>query len=165
LEGDDIIIYTTEYKFCKLISFLKKHTYSQYEVLMDITAIDYQEFLSMGRFCLVYNLLSLRFNHRIRLKIQIPNNYSMISSTVFLYNSSNWLEREVWDLFGIFFSDHPDLRRILTDYGFQGFPLRKDFPLSGYSELRYDDELKSIIYEPVQLSQEFRFFDFSTSWK
>jgi NADH-quinone oxidoreductase subunit C len=88
----------------------------------------------------------------------------MVSSANFLYKSSGWLEREVWDLFGIFFVEHPDLRRILTDYGFQGFPLRKDFPLSGYTELRYDDESKSIVYEPIELAQEFRFFQFESPW-
>jgi NADH:ubiquinone oxidoreductase subunit C len=95
----------------------------------------------------------------------LTNGISPLVSLSSLYNSSNWLEREVWDLFGIFFSDHPDLRRILTDYGFQGFPMRKDFPLSGFVEIAYSDEFKKVIYLPLELTQEYRFFDFSTSWQ
>ncbi len=162
IHNDQIVIYTSEKKFLKFIKFLKKHTNTQYEILIDLTAVDYLE--SSLRFHLVYHFLSLRFNHRICLKFMVKS-LSMIPSSTFIYNSVNWLEREVWDLFGIFFLEHPDLRRILTDYGFQGFPLRKDFPLSGYSELRYDEELKSIVYEPIELAQEFRFFDFQTPWK
>ena len=142
--------------------FLKDHTNTQYKMLLDVTAVDYPS--REKRFEVVYNLLSLQYNSRIRIKTVIDE-MTPINSIVSVYSSANWWEREVWDMFGIFFAEHPDLRRILTDYGFQGHPLRKDFPLSGFVEVRYDDSEKRVITEPVELAQEFRFFDFSSPWE
>ena len=142
--------------------FLKNHTNTQYKMLLDITAVDYPS--REKRFEVVYNLLSLQYNSRIRIKTSIDE-ITPIDSIVSVYNSANWWERETWDMFGIFFVEHPDLRRILTDYGFQGHPLRKDFPLSGFVEVRYDDSEKRVITEPIELAQDFRFFDFSSPWE
>jgi NADH/F420H2 dehydrogenase subunit C len=145
----------------KVIIFFKKHTQNQYLILSDIFAIDLLN--ETFRFQLVYCLLSIRYSSRIRLNI-FANENDHINSLSLIYTSSGWVEREIWDLFGIFFMNHPDLRRILTDYGFEGFPLRKDFPLSGFTEIRYDDSLKRIVYEPLETTQEFRFFDFKSPW-
>lgn len=142
--------------------FLKNHSNLQFKQLMDLTAIDYPN--KLNRFELMYNFLSITKNNRLILKSFVKSNRS-VSSLSSLYNSSIWLEREVWDLFGIFFNHHPDLRRILTDYGFDGFPLRKDFPLTGYVEVRYDDEKKRVLQEPLEVSQEFRVFDFLSPWE
>lgn len=135
---------------------------TQYKVLMDVTAVDYPS--RPLRFEVVYNLLSVQYNARIRIKTSI-NEVNPLGSSTQVYSSAGWWEREVWDMFGIFFSNHPDLRRILTDYGFQGHPLRKDFPLTGYVEVRYDDSEKRVITESLELTQEFRFFDFSSPWE
>jgi NADH/F420H2 dehydrogenase subunit C len=162
INNNNITFYTTKDHLPTTLQFFKKHVNTQYEMLIDITAIDYVEPLNM-RFEIVYQLLSLRFNHRITLKF-FAKALSMIPSATFLYKSAGWLEREVWDLFGIFFLEHPDLRRILTDYGFQGFPLRKDYPLSGFTEIRYDEESKSIIYDTLELAQEFRRFEIENPW-
>jgi len=142
--------------------FLKNHSNLQFKQLMDLTAIDYPN--KLNRFELMYNFLSITKNNRLILKSFVKSNRS-VSSLSSLYNSSIWLEREIWDLFGIFFNHHPDLRRILTDYGFDGFPLRKDFPLTGYVEVRYDDEKKRVLQEPLEVSQEFRVFDFLSPWE
>jgi NADH-quinone oxidoreductase subunit C len=112
----------------------------------------------------VYNLLSIRQNTRVRLKVATDENTPVPSATG-LFSSAGWMEREAWDLFGIYFSEHPDLRRLLTDYGFEGHPLRKDFPLTGYVEVRYDDAQKRVVYEPVKLTQDFRNFDFLSPWE
>ena len=130
--------------------------------LMDICGADYPE--RPERFDVVYHLLSLRHNARVRVKIQ-TDEHSPVPTSVGVYSAAGWFEREVWDLFGIAFSGHPDLRRILTDYGFEGHPLRKDFPLTGYVEVRYDDEQKRVVYEPVKLPQDFRSFDFLSPWE
>jgi NADH/F420H2 dehydrogenase subunit C len=130
--------------------------------LIDITAVDYPS--KNPRFAVFYQFISIQYNQRFMVKV-LTDGVTPLISLSSLYNSSNWLEREVWDLFGIFFSEHPDLRRILTDYGFQGFPMRKDFPLSGFVEIAYSDEMKKVIYLPLELTQEYRFFDFSTSWQ
>ncbi len=129
---------------------------------MDVTAVDYPS--QDLRFQVVYNLLSIQYNSRVRVKTRI-NEILPVSSATGIYSSAGWWEREVWDMFGIFFSNHPDLRRILSDYGFQGHPLRKDFPLSGYVEVRYDDSEKRVITEPVEIDQEFRYFDFGSPWE
>jgi NADH-quinone oxidoreductase subunit C len=131
-------------------------------MLMELCGVDYPE--REDRFDIVYCLLSLTLNQRVKVKIQ-TNTSSAVPSVANVYSAANWWEREAWDLFGIYFSDHPDLRRILSDYGFEGHPLRKDFPLTGYVELRYDDEQKRVVYEPVKLSQEFRNFDFLSPWE
>jgi NADH:ubiquinone oxidoreductase subunit C len=129
---------------------------------MDLTCIDFPN--KSKRFVLVYNLMSYRFNTRLIIQTQLSELES-IPSIVAIHPCSNWLEREVWDMFGVFFSNHPDLRRILTDYGFEGFPLRKDFPLMGFVEVRYDDQKKTIVYEPVELSQQYRTFTFNNPWE
>jgi NADH-quinone oxidoreductase subunit C len=134
----------------------------QFEVLIDICGVDWPA--RQERFDVVYHLLSPRLNQRIRLKLT-TDEQTPVPSTVGVFPASNWFEREAYDMYGILFSGHPDLRRILTDYGFQGYPLRKDFPLTGYVEVRYDDEQKRVVYEPVELAQEFRSFDFESPWE
>ena len=134
----------------------------RFEVLIDICGVDWPG--RENRFDVVYHLLSPRLNQRIRLKIE-ANESDPIESAVGVFPAANWFEREAYDMYGILFSGHPDLRRILTDYGFQGHPLRKDFPLSGHVEVRYDDETKRVVYEPVRLTQEFRNFDFESPWE
>jgi NADH-quinone oxidoreductase subunit C len=133
-----------------------------FEVLIDICGVDYPE--RKQRFEVVYHLLSPRLNQRIRLKVSTDEK-TPVPSAIGLFPAANWFEREAYDLFGILFTDHPDLRRILTDYGFRGHPLRKDFPMSGYVEVRYDDEQKKVIYEPIKLPQDFRSFDFLSPWE
>jgi NADH/F420H2 dehydrogenase subunit C len=156
-----IELITKKEDFLTLIYFLQKHNANKYQVLVDIIAIDSS--LTKNRFKLVYHFLSIKHNERLNVSFFCENLDSVFSLSK-LYNSANWLEREVWDLFGIYFYNHPDLRRILTDYGFQGFPLRKDFPLTGFCELRYDDEIKSVFYDSLELTQEFRLFDFRSAW-
>jgi len=135
---------------------LYPHTNSLFHIVPDITAIDYPE--HSRRFEVIYNLLSISYNARIRVKV-LASELTPITTLTSIYKGSGWMERETWDMFGIYFYDHPDLRRILTDYGFDGFPLLKDFPLSGYMEVRYDDEQKRVVNEPLEISQEFRNFD------
>jgi NADH dehydrogenase (ubiquinone) Fe-S protein 3 len=142
--------------------FLRDHTQTQFKLLMDITAVDYPS--RVKRFEIVYNLLSIQHNARIRIKTSVDE-ITPVDSLVEIYNSANWWERETWDMFGVFFANHPDLRRILTDYGFEGHPLRKDFPLSGFVEVRYDDSEKRVITESIEMTQEFRYFDFSSPWE
>ncbi len=132
------------------------------ECLIDICGVDYPE--RAERFEVVYHLLSLRRNLRLRLKVTTDED-TPVPSVIEVFPAANWFEREAYDMYGILFSGHPDLRRLLTDYGFQGYPLRKDFPLTGYQEVRYDDELKRVVYEPVKLTQEFRQFDFESPWE
>jgi NADH dehydrogenase (ubiquinone) Fe-S protein 3 len=143
-------------------TFIKMHTNTQFKMLIDITAVDYPS--RPKRFEIVYNLLSLQYNARIRIKTEV-NEITPIHSLTPLYNAANWFERETWDMFGICFLHHPDLRRILTDYGFEGHPLRKDFPLTGFIEFRYDDSKKRVISEPLEMTQEFRYFDFASPWE
>uniref|UniRef100_G1PV31 NADH dehydrogenase [ubiquinone] iron-sulfur protein 3, mitochondrial n=2 Tax=Myotis lucifugus TaxID=59463 RepID=G1PV31_MYOLU len=145
-----------------VLTFLRDHTNAQFKSLADLTAVDIPT--RQNRFEIVYNLLSLRFNSRIRVKTY-TDELTPIESSVSVHKAANWYEREIWDMFGVFFANHPDLRRILTDYGFEGHPFRKDFPLSGYVELRYDDEVKRVVAEPVELAQEFRKFDLNSPWE
>jgi NADH-quinone oxidoreductase subunit C len=133
-----------------------------FKILVDICGVDWPQ--RAKRFDVVYHLLSLTKNARIRVKAQVGEGES-ISSINAVYPAAGWFEREAFDMYGVPFTDHPDMRRILTDYGFSGYPLRKDFPLTGYVELRYDDELKRVVYQPVQLVQEFRDFDFMSPWE
>jgi len=130
--------------------------------LVDLCGVDYPE--REERFEVVYNLLSIHHNHRVRVKVSASEE-TPVPSVVRLFSTANWFEREAWDMYGILFADHPDLRRILTDYGFEGHPQRKDFPLSGYKEIRYDATEKRVVYEPVRLTQEFRVFDFESPWE
>jgi len=140
---------------------LKSHINYQYKLLSCISGVD---FLGCKyRFGVVYEILSLTNNHRLRIKVFV-NEITPVDSTINIYINSNWWEREVWDMYGIYFNNHPDLRRILTDYGFEGYPLRKDFPLSGYIELKYDQTKKRIALEPLELSQEFRNFTYEMPW-
>ena len=134
----------------------------QFECLIDICGVDYPE--RAERFEVVYHLLSLRKNQRLRVKLATDED-TPVPSVIEVFPAANWFEREAFDMYGILFSNHPDLRRLLTDYGFQGYPLRKDFPLTGFQEVRYDDELKRVVYEPVKLTQEFRQFDFESPWE
>nr|YP_010032390.1 Nad9 [Schizocladia ischiensis]QOW07604.1 Nad9 [Schizocladia ischiensis] len=146
----------------QVLVFLRDHTQCQYKVLSAISGVDYPE--RENRFEVSYELLSVSLNTRLRLKTYV-NEVTALDSAVEVYSNANWWEREVWDLFGVFFRGHPDLRRILTDYGFVGHPLRKDFPLSGYVELRYDENQKRVVCESLEFSQEFRAFQFHTPWK
>lgn len=145
-----------------LLYYLKNHTNARFRILVDICGVDYPS--RKQRFEVVYNLLSVQFNLRIRVVTNVDDRCAPLDSVVGIFPSANWWEREVWDMFGVYFSNHPDLRRILTDYGFEGHPLRKDFPLSGYIEVRYDDSEKRVISEPIELAQEFRYFDFPSPW-
>lgn len=154
-----LILETKTLLFSLLV--LKNHLNFNYKLLSCLSAADLlkQKF----RFVLSYELLSLVFNSRLRVKI-FTDEFMSIESSVKVYVNANWWEREVWDLFGIYFNNHPDLRRILTDYGFEGYPLRKDFPLMGFRELRYDNNKKIIVSEPIHFSQEYRFFNYETPW-
>ncbi|CAL7947548.1 unnamed protein product [Xylocopa violacea] len=144
------------------LTFLRSHYSTQYNSLSDITAVDVPS--RAYRFEIVYNLLSLPFNSRIRVKTY-TDELTPVQSAEEVYDAANWYEREIWDMFGIVFLGHSDLRRILTDYGFEGHPLRKDFPLSGFVEVRYDDELQRVVCEPLELTQEFRKFELSAPWE
>ena len=146
----------------EVLRFLRDDQKCRFNVLCDICGVDYPD--RPQRFEVVYNLLSMSLNQRIRVTLETDEGQPVPSATG-LYSCAGWWEREAWDLFGIFFTDHPDLRRILTDYGFEGHPMRKDFPLTGYVEVRYDDEQKRVVYEPVRLNQEFRNFDFLSPWE
>ena len=145
-----------------LVAFLKTDASCRFSTLVDITAVDWPA--RPARFDLVYHFLSMYRNHRIRLKVAVREE-DMVPSIVEPFPAANWFEREVFDMFGILFSAHPDLRRILTDYGFRGYPLRKDFPTTGYVEVRYDEAQKRVVYEPVKLVQEYRQFDFLSPWE
>ncbi len=146
----------------KVLTFLRDDAHCQFQQLMFIAGADYPE--REQRFEVIYHLLSLRHNQRIRVRVEVSEE-KLVPSVTGVFSSANWFEREVWDMYGVAFTDHPDLRRLLTDYGFEGHPLCKDFPLTGYMEVRYDEERKRVIYEPVKLAQEFRTFDFLSPWE
>jgi NADH-quinone oxidoreductase subunit C len=146
----------------EVLTFLKKDARCQFVSFIDICGADYPS--REKRFDVVYHLLSPRQNLRIRVKVQADED-TQVPSAFRVFPGADWFEREAYDLYGILFSDHPDLRRLLTDYGFEGHPLRKDFPLTGFVEVRYDDEAKRVVYEPVELKQEFRNFDFMSPWE
>jgi len=145
-----------------LLTFLRDDSQCRFETLVDICGADYPT--DPQRFEVVYHLLSMRLNQRIRVKVR-TDEMAPVPSANAVFPAANWNEREAFDMYGIFFSGHPDLRRILTDYGFQGYPLRKDFPLTGHVEVRYDDTQKRVVYEPVKLIQEYRNFDFLSPWE
>lgn len=145
-----------------VLKFLRDDSKCLFEQLIDVTAVDYPQ--RAWRFDVVYHLLSMSRNHRIRVKLAADEE-TLVPSVVNVFDTANWFEREVFDMYGVRFSGHPDLRRILTDYGFEGHPLRKDFPLTGHVEVRYDDDRKKVVYEPVSLVQEFRDFDFESPWE
>ena len=146
----------------EVLLFLKNNSHTKFRQLVDITAVDYPE--QTERFKMVYLLISHEFNNRIILSYYINEN-EIVPSITQVFPSANWMEREVFDMYGIKFKDHPDLRRILTDYNFEGFPLRKDFPLTGHSEVRYSEDEKKVIYEPVKLEQNYRNFDYESPWE
>lgn len=162
LEKDELVLRTTREAVLKVLQFLRDDPECQYRMLVDLCGSDYPD--RPERFEVVYNMLSLSQNRRIRVKVTATERTTVPSATS-LFSSANWFEREVWDMYGVYFADHPDLRRILTDYGFDGHPQRKDFPLTGYVELRYDEERKRVVYEPVKLTQDFRKFDFLSPWE
>ena len=145
-----------------VLKFLRDEPMCEFAQLMDVCGADYPD--RTWRFEVVYHLLSMTQNQRIRVKLAASDDM-LVPSVVDLYDTANWFEREAFDMYGILFSGHPDLRRLLTDYGFEGYPLRKDFPLSGHVEVRYDDDAKKVVYEPVSLIQEFRDFDFESPWE
>jgi NADH-quinone oxidoreductase subunit C len=158
----ELILWVKRPAIVRVLTFLRDDPRMLFKQLVDLCGVDYPE--RAERFEVVYNLLSLRHNRRIRVKLATDEN-EPVPSVTRVFSSANWYERETWDLFGVYFSDHPDLRRLLTDYGFEGHPLRKDFPLTGYVELRYDEDQKRVVYEPVKLKQEFRSFDFLSPWE
>ena len=149
-------------KIVRVMTYLRDDPACEFKILVDLCGVDWPQ--RTKRFDVVYHLLSLTKNMRVRVKVEV-NEEDPVPSVVAVYPAANWFEREAFDMFGITFADHPDLRRILTDYGFSGHPLRKDFPLTGFVEVRYDDELKRVVYQPVQLVQEFRDFDFMSPWE
>lgn len=159
---DELIVVVQRNALVKVMTFLRDDANCLFKQCMDVTATDYPE--REERFEVVYNLLSLSHNMRVRVKV-MTDEETPVPSIVGVYNSANWFEREVWDMFGVYFADHPDLRRMLSDYGFEGHPLRKEFPLTGYVELRYDEDQKRVVYEPVKLPQDFRNFDFMSPWE
>jgi NADH-quinone oxidoreductase subunit C len=159
---DELSLAVDREQISRVLRLLRDDGRCRFEVLIDICGVDYPE--RAERFDVVYHLLSPRLNQRIRVKLS-TDEMTPVASSVEIFAAANWFEREAYDMYGILFSGHPDLRRLLTDYGFQGFPLRKDFPLTGYVEVRYDDEKKRVVYEPVKLTQEFRTFDFESPWE
>jgi len=162
IKPDYIYIYLNKVNLLNLVCFLKLSSLFKFSTLTDIWASDFPH--RKKRFFITYVFLSQEYSFRLFLRICVGA-FESVPSLSFLYKSAAWLEREVWDMFGVFFTNNLDLRRILTDYGFVGHPLRKDFPLTGYLELRYEDSLKRIVYEPVEVSQEFRFFYFNSPWE
>ena len=162
VENNALIISVKKSLLYNIINSFKDDKELEFKQLIDICAVDYPE--RDKRFDIVYQLLSVSLNYRLRIKISVADG-ELVPSIVPCYSSANWFEREIWDLFGIVFSGHPDLRRILTDYGFAGHPLRKDFPLTGFVQVKYDDTEKRVINEPVSLIQDFRTFDFESPWE
>jgi NADH-quinone oxidoreductase subunit C len=162
IEFGELSITIAQDRIADVLTALRDDPRGRFELLIDICGVDYPE--REKRFDVVYHLLSVRLNQRIRVKLE-TDEATPVPSVVGVFPTANWYEREAYDMYGILFSGHPDLRRILTDYGFQGYPMRKDFPLSGYVEVRYDDEQKRVVYEPVRLTQEYRTFDFESPWE
>jgi len=158
----ELMLETTSDKVLSLLTFLRDDPKCLFKQLIDICGVDWPE--REKRFDVVYNLLSVKNNQRVRVKL-MTDETTPVPSAASVYSSAGWFERETYDLYGVWFSEHPDLRRILTDYGFEGHPLRKDFPLTGFVELRWDDVQKRVVYEPVKLAQEFRRFDFLSPWE
>ncbi len=162
IKHDQINICIEDNNLIEVIIFLKTHSSTKFKQLIDVTAVDYPE--RDKRFKMVYLLLSHEKNSRIKIEFDIKEG-EILSSLTSIFPSANWMEREVFDMYGVEFKDHPDLRRILTDYGFKGHPLRKDFPLTGHNEVRYSEEDKKVIYEPVKLEQNYRNFDYESPWE
>ena len=159
---DELILWVPRAAIVPALTYLRDDSRCLFKMLVDLCGVDYPE--RAERFEVVYNLLSLKHNRRIRVKVT-TDEATPVPSVVGVFSTAGWFEREAWDMYGIFFADNPDLRRILTDYGFEGHPLRKDFPLTGFVEVRYDEDQKRVVYEPVKLKQEFRSFDFLSPWE
>jgi NADH-quinone oxidoreductase subunit C len=157
-----LALFVDRARIVEALAFLRDAPEFQFQQLVDICGVDWPE--REQRFDVVYHLLSLTLNHRIRLKLRTDET-TPVPSAIPVYPAADWFERETFDMYGVVFDGHPDLRRLLTDYGFQGYPLRKDFPLTGYVEVRWDDELKRVVYEPVKLTQEYRPWDFLSPWE
>jgi len=162
IENNELLVETEEAELLDVVQFLKSHEKCKFRQLIDIAGVDYPE--NEKRFELIYLFLSHEHNLRIKLLIKFQINQPIVSLTK-IFPSANWMEREVFDMYGVKFKNHPDLRRILTDYGFKGHPLRKDFPLTGFNEVRYSEKEKKVIYEPVKLEQNYRNFDFESPWE
>ena len=162
IKHNQIYLETDKDDFLDVILFLKTNLDTKFRQLIDITVVDYPE--NNQRFQVVYLFLSHEFNQRIIIEIDVKEK-EIVGSITSIFPAANWMEREVFDMYGIDFKDHPDLRRILTDYGFEGHPLRKDFPLTGHNEVRYSHETKKVIYEPVKLEQNYRNFDYESPWE
>jgi NADH-quinone oxidoreductase subunit C len=159
---DELVLKAKRDEIVNVLTHLRDDGACRFTQLVDVTAADYPS--RPERFEVVYNMLSISNNTRVRVKLSASEE-TLVPSATAVFRSANWFEREVWDMYGILFSGHPDLRRILTDYGFEGHPQRKDFPLTGYVELRYDEEQKRVVYEPVKLTQDFRNFDYLSPWE
>ncbi|KAA1468558.1 NADH dehydrogenase [Dentipellis sp. KUC8613] len=159
---DELTLYIAPSGVVPVLTFLRDHSQCQFKSVMDISGVDFPD--REKRFEVVYHLLSVKYAGRIRVKTYAGEADAVPSATA-VFRGADWYERETWDMFGVFFKDHPDLRRILTDYGFEGHPLRKDFPLTGYTEVRYDEERKRVVYEPLQLTQAFRNFESLSPWE
>ncbi len=162
LKNNELLIEVNERDLIEVVQFLKLNDKLKFKQLIDIAGVDYPD--EEKRFKLVYLFLSHEYNSRIKLSISFETN-QVINSITKIFPSANWMEREVFDMYGVKFKNHPDLRRILTDYGFKGHPLRKDFPLTGFNEVRYSEKEKKVIYEPVKLEQNYRNFDFESPWE
>jgi NADH-quinone oxidoreductase subunit C len=163
IKNDNLIIYIPTYQIIEFLSFLRNDQKLSFKILLDVFGADLLGIRS-PRFEVIYNLLSLKLNNRITVKVSLNEN-EQVETVSKIFSSANWFEREVFDMYGIIFTNHPDLRRILTDYGFEGYPLRKDFPLTGYKEVRYDQNSQKVVYDQVKLNQEFRNFDFDMPWE
>jgi len=162
IEHGQAVVTVVRDRVAAVLTRLRDNPAFLFEQLIDVCGVDYPD--RAERFEVVYHLLSVSLNQRIRIKVTTDED-TPVPSVVAVYPSANWFEREAWDMYGVFFADHPDLRRILTDYGFDGHPMRKDFPLTGYVELRYDPDQRRVVYEPVRLQQDFRTFDFTSPWE
>lgn len=159
---DELVVWVLRGSIIKVLTALRDDANSLFSQLVELTVVDYPE--REERFEMVYCLLSMKHNQRIRVKTT-TDEATPVASVTPVFSAAGWFEREAWDMYGVYFSDHPDLRRILTDYGFEGHPLRKDFPLTGYTEVRYDENQKRVVYEPVKLAQDFRSWDFLSPWE
>ena len=162
IENNELLIEINENDLVDVIQFLKANENCKFKQLIDIAGVDYPD--EEKRFKLIYLFLSHEHNHRIKILVHLDAN-QVINSITKIFPSANWMEREVFDMYGIKFKNHPDLRRILTDYGFKGHPLRKDFPLTGFNEVRYSEKEKKVVYEPVKLEQNYRNFDYTSPWE
>ncbi|ESO03812.1 hypothetical protein HELRODRAFT_173514 [Helobdella robusta] len=162
VHGSELEVFIHPEGIIPVVTFLRDHTNAEFTSLADICGVDFPT--RKNRFEIVYNFLSLRYNQRVRVRTY-TDELTPVPSITPLFAGANWYEREIWDMYGVYFQNHPDLRRILTDYGFEGHPFRKDFPLVGYVEVRYDDEAKRVVVEPIEMIQEWRNFDYTSPWE